>query len=313
MSDDEGTAREAGIRRRRFIGAAAAIPIAAGLPQAATAQATSVKAFEAQSSDGVVLRGDVRGPEGAPEVLFVHGLRQSGLSWEKQLADPALAGFRIARFDLRGHGSSEKPATASSYADLRVWGDDLAAVIDAANLHRPVVVGWSLGGLVLAGYLARHGGGRLAGLNLVTAPTGIGPALVTPRSVHFARETLSTDLERRTSATVAFLRACFARQPDPAAFERMLVVNGMAERAVMAGLVSAAPPDLDAAWNRFDGPILLTYGARDALVSLAMARNLQRIRPAARLSIYPESGHSPFYEDAPRFGRELNAFVRQAA
>jgi pimeloyl-ACP methyl ester carboxylesterase len=92
----------------------------------------------------------------------------------------------------------------------------------------------------------------------------------------------------------------------------MLVVNGMTERAVTAGLAAGVPFDLDAAWRRFDGPVLLTNGAKDALVNLAMARSLQRIRPDARLSVYPESGHSPFYENSPRFGSELAAFVRRA-
>ncbi len=31
--------------------------------------------------------------------------------------------------------------------------------------------------------------------------------------------------------------------------------------------------------------------------------------PGARISWYEDCGHSPFYEDAPRFNRELAAFV----
>jgi len=34
--------------------------------------------------------------------------------------------------------------------------------------------------------------------------------------------------------------------------------------------------------------------------------------PGAKLSIYEAIGHSPFYEDAPRFNGELAAFVRAA-
>jgi pimeloyl-ACP methyl ester carboxylesterase len=35
--------------------------------------------------------------------------------------------------------------------------------------------------------------------------------------------------------------------------------------------------------------------------------------PGAKLSVYEGVGHSPFYEDAPRFNAELAAFVRAAA
>jgi non-heme chloroperoxidase len=34
--------------------------------------------------------------------------------------------------------------------------------------------------------------------------------------------------------------------------------------------------------------------------------------PGAKLSVYDGIGHSPFYEDAPRFNSELAAFVRAA-
>jgi hypothetical protein len=33
--------------------------------------------------------------------------------------------------------------------------------------------------------------------------------------------------------------------------------------------------------------------------------------PGAKLSVYQGIGHSPFFEDAPRFNAELAAFVRQ--
>ena len=99
-----------------------------------------------QTPDGLTLAAHAQGDPLAPEILFIHGLRQSGLSWDKQFADPALAGFRLVRFDLRGHGDSDKPTSLDAYADADRWGDDVAAVITAAKLRRPVLVGWSLGG-----------------------------------------------------------------------------------------------------------------------------------------------------------------------
>jgi pimeloyl-ACP methyl ester carboxylesterase len=35
--------------------------------------------------------------------------------------------------------------------------------------------------------------------------------------------------------------------------------------------------------------------------------------PGAELSVYDGVGHSPFFEDAPRFNAELAAFVRAAS
>ena len=50
-------------------------------------------------------------------------------------------------YDLRGHGMSEAPLEPEHYADGRLWADDVAAIIQQLVLDRPVLVGWSYGGL----------------------------------------------------------------------------------------------------------------------------------------------------------------------
>jgi pimeloyl-ACP methyl ester carboxylesterase len=45
---------------------------------------------------------------------------------------------------------------------------------------------------------------------------------------------------------------------------------------------------------------------------LTTAKYTASVIPGARLSVYEGIGHSPFYEDAPRFNAELAAFVREA-
>ena len=42
-------------------------------------------------------------------------------------------------------------------------------MMDATGLKRPVLVGWSYGGRVMADYLTTHGTAKLAGLNYVDA------------------------------------------------------------------------------------------------------------------------------------------------
>ncbi|WP_207477319.1 alpha/beta fold hydrolase [Arenibaculum pallidiluteum] len=313
-----------GIDRRSLMlgmaGAAALTTLAppvlarAGIAQPPLAQpAAPREPFIARSADGTMLSGEAQGDPGAPEILFIHGLRQSRLSWDKQFADPALAGFRLVRFDLRGHGDSDKPRAPEAYADAGLWGEDIAAVIAAAKLRRPVLVGWSLGGFVAGGYLRSHGGSRVAGINLVAAVTRLSPDLLTPLAGTYAQTTISHDLGERTAETASFLGACFHRQPPAAEMQRMLVVNGMAERAVGEGLVRTSTPDLEPDFQAYAGPILLTHGIHDRLVRLAMSERIRALKPDSRLSVYGESGHSPFFEEPARFGRELAAFVTAAA
>ncbi|WP_026871963.1 alpha/beta fold hydrolase [Inquilinus limosus] len=309
--------------RRRFLAGAVgltalavqartAFAVAAGTGPAAGGPTATREPFSVRSADGTMLAGEAQGDPQVPEILFIHGLRQSRLSWDKQFADPALAGFRLVRFDLRGHGDSDKPGALDAYSDADRWADDVAAVIAGAKLRRPVLVGWSLGGYVAGAYLRKHGGAKVAGINLVDAVTRLSPDLLTPSAGTFTRTTTSHDLAERVAATAEFLAACFHQPPTDVEFQRMLVVNGMTARAVNEGFVRTATTDLEPVFQAYAGPILLTHGAHDRLVRLAMSERIKALHPGSRLSVYAESGHSPFYEEPARFGRELAAFVAAA-
>lgn len=271
------------------------------------------ESFAVRSADGVMLAGEAQGGSQAPEILFIHGLRQSRLSWERQFTDPVLAGFRLVAFDLRGHGDSDKPTSPEAYADADRWADDVAAVIAGAGLRRPVLVGWSLGGFVAGAYLRKYGGSGIAGVNLVAAVTKLSADLLTGEAAAFTRTATSHALAERTTATADFLAACFHQPPGEAEMRRMLVVNGMAARAVNEGFVRTDVPDLEPVFKDYKGPILLTHGVHDRLVRVAMSERIESLNADSRLSLFSESGHSPFYEEPLRYGRELAAFVTAAS
>ncbi|QPB23522.1 alpha/beta hydrolase [Rhizobium sp. 007] len=92
----------------------------------------------------------------------------------------------------------------------------------------------------------------------------------------------------------------------------MLAINGMTPRAVNEGFVKTQTSDLEPAFRGFPGPILLTRGKHDRLVRTATSERVKATHKDSRLSIFANSGHSPFYEEPDRFGRELATFVKAA-
>ena len=73
------------------------------------------------------------------------------------------------------------------------------------------------------------------------------------------------------------------------------------------------PLDVDDMLRNLKLPVLVTHGSADRNSNLIAAEYTAKMIPGAKLSVYQGIGHSPFFEDAPRFNTELAAFVRAAA
>lgn len=243
-------------------------------------------------------------------VVFVHGLSQSALCWRPQFESDLTDECRLVAMDCRGHGDSEKPRDA--YDDTELWAADVRAVIDALALEDVVLVGWSYGGLVVLDYVAAYGTDRLAGLGLVGAISSIGTEAATDRLGAAYLDLLpgfvSTDAEESVETMRAFVDLCVHGDLPPADRYYMLGYNVVVPPYVREGLRDRTVTH-DAELEALDVPVLVTHGAEDAVVDPAAAQRHVDIVDDAELSLYPETGHAPFWEKPERFNRELRAFV----
>lgn len=85
-----------------------------------------------------------------PPLVLVHGFSDDGLCWTP-VAEALADSYDIIMPDARGHGRSDAPESGYSVADL---ADDLAGVITGLDLHKPRILGHSMGGattFILAG------------------------------------------------------------------------------------------------------------------------------------------------------------------
>ena len=270
------------------------------------------KHYTVTCPDGVTLAVQESGNPNGPAIVFIHGLLGSRLNWEQQVDSTQLRGYRLITYDLRGHGLSGKPGGLEPYRQGRRWADDLAAVIAATQARKPVLVGWSLGGAVISNYLAAYGDAGIAGAVYVDGVIELAADQITPHPEVY-RDVISPDLKTHLDAERAFLALCFRRQPDRATFERLLANAALAswdmQTAVQSMNVAAAE-----GLGKARVPVLLLYGAQDALVQAgpAIAR-AKAINARARSIVYATSGHAPFLEEAERFNRDLAGFMQSLA
>jgi pimeloyl-ACP methyl ester carboxylesterase len=269
--------------------------------------------YQIDGSGGVRLwAGEWGNPEGPP-ILFIHGFMQCHLSWQAQLESDLANDFRLIAIDARGHGQSDKPDDMAAYQDGKHWAGDIAAVIKQLHLHKPVLAGWSYGGLIMLDYCQRYGCDDIAGINFVAAAVRrVADSNSPPPTIPKARADLLSDhLLTRISGTRAFLRACTAKPVDQETFETWLAFNMLVPRHVRQAMFDREL-DFDPVLDTLPVPALVTYCLADALVLPHMGEHAMAHIPDAEASIYPDIGHAPFFEDSVRFNAELAEFVRRA-
>jgi pimeloyl-ACP methyl ester carboxylesterase len=82
-----------------------------------------------------------------PAIVLVHGITESRHAWDPIL--PALSErWRVVNVDLRGHGESERRPPY----DMETLASDVHALADDLGLEAPLLVGHSLGGVVVSAY-----------------------------------------------------------------------------------------------------------------------------------------------------------------
>ncbi|KRB82382.1 hypothetical protein ASE00_09955 [Sphingomonas sp. Root710] len=147
------------------------IVMTAAAALAMPARATDVKLH------GRAVHYNVQGT--GPTIIFVHGWTCDETSWSGQV--PAFAGrYRVVTLDLPGHGNSDLPAR--NRFTMKLFSDAVEAVRAAVRADRIVLVGHSMGAVVIRQYALDHPG-HVAGLVAVDGPLDIRAISLPPGSL----------------------------------------------------------------------------------------------------------------------------------
>jgi pimeloyl-ACP methyl ester carboxylesterase len=242
-------------------------------------------------------------------ILFIHGFSQGSLAWSRQLHSDLAEDFRLLAMDLRGHGQSGKPR--DGYDDSKAWADDIHAIVDALQLKQPLLCCWSYG-FTLMDYLRHYGEAEIGGVHLVGTITKLGSedalAVLTPEVLQAVPGLFTTDAAESARNLEAFIGLCFANPPAVEDLYLMLGYNMVVPPHVRQALFSRSV-DNDDVLAKIRKPVLITHGAKDAIVKPAVVDCHRALVPHAEIDVMPNAGHAPFWEDAPAFNQRLRAFA----
>lgn len=293
-----------------------AVALAAGLASGARAELPPVTFVAAP--DGVPLCVVEGGNPKGPPIVLVHGFSQTYAVFSRQFAAPLADEFRLIAFDLRGHGCSGKPWAEGAYDGSKPWAEDIAAVLRAKQVVKPVMVGWSAGGFWITDYIRQYGTKDFAGWVLVGSAGGLSPPPSDPEGI--ARMEAMRKANRNYPAEVPTtirnaddFAKLMSADPLPEDIRRVMASGPLMMPAYARRAMSVRAMENTDIIGRIDIPTLFIVGGKDPIASPLVVKGVAEKIPGAIYVEYPDVGHSTFAEQPERFNADLAAFARRVS
>ena len=235
-------------------------------------------------------------------VVLAHAIGCDSRMWVQLI--PALADrFRVIAIDARGHGGS--PLTPRPYT-LAGLADDVIRVLDRRDIRRAHWVGLSMGGMIGQAFALGHPD-RLGRLVLANTTSTYGPA---GRDMWEARA--KAVAEGGMAAIRDMVMARYFSESFRAAHPEVVAKTGqrlleVPAEGYMACCDAIRELDFTAKLKRIGARTLVIAGELDAGTPVAMAEEIVRHIPDARLAVIPGAAHLSAVEKYSEF----NALVRE--
>jgi pimeloyl-ACP methyl ester carboxylesterase len=249
-----------------------------------------------------------------PPLLLVNSYAATGGDWDPTLLMALGRSFAVICPDNRGVGESELGAGSVSVTGMAA---DLEALLDALELERVPVVGWSMGGFV-AQQLAARAPARVEALGLLSTDPG-GAAAVPAAADAWARlidhsgtpreqasrlisllfpPALAPEIDSRFGEVVAAARA--GLRPEALRAQELAMALWHMEGP------SAAP---ERAGAEVAPPVLIAHGSEDVVIPAANVEPLAARWPGARIELFEGGGHAFMAQEPQRLAASLVSFL----
>jgi len=277
-----------------------------------------VRPIEVDGHGGAQALSVAEAGEGGRPFVLVHGFTGAKEDFTDWLDPLAELGWHAIAPDQRGHGDSPQPADEDAYS-FDAYAEDLLGLLDAMGWASAVVLGHSMGGMVVQTAALRapdrfeaivlmdtsHRALR-ADLGLVDMAVAIAradgmAAVMAAQDALEGGDALGTEASRRLEA----------ERPGYKEFgQRKMLGSSPAMYAAMIRSITDRAGGLDRLddLRRLTVPALVLVGDGDRPFLRPCQRMAEAI-PGAELVVVPDAGHSPQFEASEAWWKALTAFL----
>jgi pimeloyl-ACP methyl ester carboxylesterase len=278
---------------------------------------SDVAHHEIPATDGGSIHVIERG-RGRP-LLLIHGITLQAGIWAPQLHQLADR-YRVLAMDVRGHGRS---TAGSEGFGRRIAAGDVATVLEHFDLREAVIVGHSMGGMILMEFAGDHPEDldeRVAGLVFMdTAAYQLAPKPLLPLARALGRRVRARFDSGRPvphramgddDLSWVLTRLAFGSRPSARAVDvvRRCGAEVPQSTALPSG-IDLLDHDARRALGATSTPSMILVGSRDLLTPVAAARRIAEFLPEARFEVLAGAGHQLMQERPFEVAALLDDFV----
>ncbi len=257
--------------------------------------------------NGISVAYEDSGGAGVPVVL-IHGHSVDLRMWPRQYLALREAGYRVIRYDVRGHGRSSVPDSGYTWP---VYSADLRALLDHLDVARTHIAGFSMGGGIALQFALDNPGRVLSVVLIDAAVPGYTYSDAFASTIEDLVSAVRSEGWRSAAPRLWLTHPMFAGlRRHPAMFD---VIQDLV-LAFPARDYLADPPEPEGAevverLSDLRPPVLVMVGAEDLDDFLLSAQLVAMNVPRARLEIVPGAGHMLPLERPQETNRRLLAFL----
>lgn len=254
-------------------------------------------------ANGIGLNYCWDGPADGPVVVLAHSLGVDLTMWETQVAPLTAAGYRLLRYDHRGHGGSDAPDGPYS---IELLAADAVGLLDALGLTQVHFCGLSMGGMV-GQVLGACYGHRLHSLVLCSTSSHMPPPELWNERIQLVGE------KGMAAVADATIDRWFTQPGQQRLPEAVRKIRAALLKTAVPGFLGccAAIRDLDLRESNraITAPTLILVGQHDQGTPVAHARAIHERIPTSRLVVTPDAAHLQNVEQTEVFNRSVLGFL----
>ena len=240
-------------------------------------------------------------------LVFLHGIGGRASGWAPIQQACADAGYTSLAWDMPGYG--DIPSIAPY--DFDGLADALAALMDAQGLHKAVLVGHSLGGMVALQMWTRHPQ-RVAGLVLAASSPAFGHGSGDFQQAFIAQRLAPLEAGKSMADVAEGLIPTMVAPgfAGPGLAQARACMGSITPAAYKAALGALVQFEQRAALPTINVPTLCMAGEHDRTAAPTVVQRMADKIPNAQYQCLSGVGHLLTFEQPERFAAALLPFLR---